>query len=304
MTICMGCGGTPAGPVVWATAAAQARLCVACGIATTTPEPAYEDRLTTLEDQHGEAFYAAPAAFRARWLAGLLPPGARVLEVGCGAGAQLQAFRASGFNVGGIEAMPTRAARAADAGLDVQPRFFEQCAPRPVWDGVYHTDLLSHVADPVDFLRQMRPWLARPDGLVAFEVGAFDDAPESWSRWLRSPGLHVHRRFYTLQGLSRLLDRAGLRCVACRDFDLGAYTAWIRAVGAARAALGRAPTQGAARDGALESAAPQSLGRARRANERFAAWLRYGPASRVPTGAPRTLLVAARFNEGVSRAET
>ena len=51
-------------------------------------------------------------------------------------------------------------------------------------------------------------------------------------------------------------------------------------------------------------AAPQSLGRARWANERFAAWLRYGPASRVPMGAPRTLLVAAQFNEGVSRAET
>ena len=304
MTVCIGCGGNPVGPVVWATQAAQARFCVACGIATTTPEPAYEDRLTTLEDQHGEAFYAAPAAFRARWLTGLLPPGARVLEVGCGAGAQLQAFRASGFNVGGIEAMPTRAARARDAGLAVKTGFFEQQSPSPDWDAVYHTDLLSHVADPGGFLRQMQPWLAGPEGVVAFEVGVFDGPPEGWSRWLRSPGLHVHRRFYTSEGLARLLARAGLRCVARRDFDLGAYTAWIRAVGVARSALGRAPSQGATRGTAPETAVPRSPSGARWANERLAAWLRYGPASRISTGAPRTLLVAARFNEGVPRSET
>ena len=291
---CIGCDQPPSGPEVWRATSAVARLCASCGIVTTSPPPAYEDTLAALEDQHGEAFYAAPAAVRARWLARLLPRAGRVLEIGCGAGQQLQAMARLGLVVTGVEAMPARAARAREAGLTVCAGFFEHATPSPAWDAVYHTDLLSHVADPMGFLSGMRAWLAQPDGLVALEVGAFPGSPEAWSWWLRSPGLHVHRRFYTPAGVRRLLDRAGLEVVAWDTHDLGAYVLWLRGVERARAALGAAPAQRSAQATASESA-PPPIGRARQANERVAAWLRYGPASRLTTGAPQTVLIAARF---------
>ncbi len=54
-------------------------------------------------------------------LRGLLPPGARVLDVGCAAGLVADGVRACGFEVEGVEPNPDMAAHARDRlGLTVQ----------------------------------------------------------------------------------------------------------------------------------------------------------------------------------------
>jgi len=97
------------GAVVWRQYRYAAHAC-RCGLVYTSPGPPPVDE-ASLTDEHVEPFYAAPAEDRAAWLASVCEGGS-LLEVGCGAGAQLAAFAAQGFTVEGIEAHPGRSEAA------------------------------------------------------------------------------------------------------------------------------------------------------------------------------------------------
>jgi 2-polyprenyl-3-methyl-5-hydroxy-6-metoxy-1,4-benzoquinol methylase len=288
------CGRPPVGPIVWSEPPYEAVLCTPCGLVETRPAPPFEDTLERLVDQHGEAFYAAPARWRARWLRGVAPEARDVLEVGCGEGHQLDAFRALGFTPHGVEAMPERVARARARGHPVQGGFIERLTPEPAYDVVYHTDLLSHVEDPVAWLRHLSAYVRRPCGVIAFEVGALLGDPSTWATLNANPGLHVHRRFFTPAALERVLTLAGLELVSVSAHDLTAYVHWLRCVAAARRLRGARPGPGAA---GTPGDTPNAAGTVRQGAEWIAAWLRYGPASRVvrrAAGGVETRLVAAR----------
>jgi 2-polyprenyl-3-methyl-5-hydroxy-6-metoxy-1,4-benzoquinol methylase len=240
-----------------------------------------EDTLERLSDQHAASFYAVPARYRARWLAARIPPG-RLLEIGCGTGAQLRAFAQAGFTVEGIEALPERAHQSAHP---VRLGFFETLTPEPIFDCVYHTDLLSHFADPVAALRRMQAWL-RPGGTIAFEVGAQAENP---ARWNDNPGLHVHRWFFTADGIRTLLEAANLKTVHLTRFNLAPYVGWLRLVRAARALKRRG--SGVATPAPNPRKAP---GRLRGISHRIASTLRYPVGRRWPGRATATALVLAR----------
>lgn len=274
---CLFCGATD-GPPVFREGRYVARGCARCGVVYTVPSPPLEDTHERLQDQHDESFYAAPAGYRARWLRSVIPIG-RLLEIGCGSGAQLDAFAAEGFTVEGIEALPDRAEQVR---WPVHIDFFERLPPEPIFDCVYHTDLLSHFIDPVAALTRMTGWL-RPGGAIAFEVGSLGAEP---ARWNDNVGLGVHRWFYTDAGLARLLAAAGLEVVARRDFDLTWYVRYLRLV--------RRLRRGARGGGEGGSTRQRSVSIPRRVSHRVAGWLRY-PMGRLWAGqATRTVLMVAR----------
>jgi protein-L-isoaspartate O-methyltransferase len=101
-------------------------------------------------EENAEAFFArsVEADMVHGWteFTALLPPGARVLDAGCGSGRDALAFHRLGFEVTAIEAAGALAALARrHTGLPIQVMTFDQVAWREAFDGVWACASLLHV---------------------------------------------------------------------------------------------------------------------------------------------------------------
>lgn len=77
-----------------------------------------------------------------------LPPGAAILDAGCGSGRDARTFRDLGYRVTAMEAAPSLAALAqAHIGLPVEVMTFDQIPWRDRFDGVWACASLLHVAE-------------------------------------------------------------------------------------------------------------------------------------------------------------
>lgn len=112
-----------------------------------------------------------------RFLAAL-PPAARILELGCGAGHHAEAMLAAGFDVDATDGSPELAALAAQRlGRPVATLLFHQLDAVEVYDAVWAHACLLHVPrrELAGVLR--RVWLAlKPGGLFAasYKTGEAD----------------------------------------------------------------------------------------------------------------------------------
>jgi 2-polyprenyl-3-methyl-5-hydroxy-6-metoxy-1,4-benzoquinol methylase len=162
--------------------------------------------------------------FVRRDIAPLLPdrPG-QVLEVGCGAGATLQWLQADGhaLQTTGIEpaadaaaAARSRVDRVLEGPLEQQ---IDQLAPAS-FDLVLCLDVLEHLVDPWDAVRQLQP-LLRPGGTLIVSLPNVRNHRVVLplllrGRWeYRDAGImdRTHLRFFSRQGARQLLEQAGLR---------------------------------------------------------------------------------------------
>ncbi len=154
-------------------------------------------------DAIAERYYAwsdaRPSATRRRWLAKALeriPPGADVLDLGCGAGVPMTRALVAGRQVTGVDisARQIELARAAVpeatfvhadmTALDFHPASF---------DAVVAFYSLTHVprADLPELLAAVRRWL-RPGGVLIASMGA-QDAPDAVEPdWLGTPMFFSH----------------------------------------------------------------------------------------------------------------
>jgi 2-polyprenyl-3-methyl-5-hydroxy-6-metoxy-1,4-benzoquinol methylase len=112
---------------------------------------------------------ALPERFEARrdWLLRHVQPGARVLDLGCGAGEFATALRAAGADPVGVDVArePLRRAALRDPTLDL--RLWEPGTPLPADDAVFDVawagEVLEHVVDLAPWLSEVRRAL-RPAG--------------------------------------------------------------------------------------------------------------------------------------------
>src|SRR2546426_3108690 len=297
---CIVCGGTSE-VVLWRENGYEGRSC-RCGTVYTTPEPP-EGAVDFTYDAHPESFYALYAPLRARWVRGCGRTG-RLLEVGCGEGHFLAAAKALGYEIGGIEPEPGRAARASQRlGIEIRRSLLEELDwPEARFDVVYHCDLLSHFPDPIRALRKMAGLLA-PNGILAFEVGTLGGIRPFWYGWIEQLGYPQHRWFYSGASLEALLRRAGLRIVRLRHFGLAPCVAFYRCrvllARLLRVLVTRSPSAG------VSTALAPDLGRTVSGGETFRGQLeewfgradqffRYRVGALAPRLGPATLLVAAR----------
>ncbi len=152
-----------------------------------------------------------------------LPAGARVLDVGCGRAQLGEAAQACGLHVTGIEVHPdaTSVARGRiERLLEVDLLDLDAVAAAlgdERFDALVFSDVLEHVAWPVEVLQSYLRWLV-PGGVVVVSVPNV----ASWDSRLRllagsfrytDSGLmdRTHLRFFTVQSARELLRDAGLK---------------------------------------------------------------------------------------------
>ena len=147
-----------------------------------------------------------------------LPPGAAVLELGCGTGEPMTRLLAARFHVTGVDisarhialaqaAIPQATFIQADmAALDFPPGGFDAVT---AFYSIIHVPREEHA----DLLRRIAGWL-RPGGLLVATMGAGDTPAGVEADWLGAPMYWSHFDSATNR---RLVTAAGLDLVAARE---------------------------------------------------------------------------------------
>lgn len=197
-----------------------------------------------------------------------LPPGlGTVVEVGCGAGALGAAYKSAnpGCRWHGIELMAEPAAVAATrldavriADVDAADPTADVC-PDPV-DCFVYGDVLEHLRDPWALVTRHAAMLS-PTGLM---VACIPNV-QHWTivesllrgRWdYADEGLmdRTHIRWFTLDGMASLFQRAGLHAYDAkpRIFGHEAHAAFLQRMQSVTAALGLDAPSFAMRTGAIQ----------------------------------------------------
>lgn len=193
--------------------------CSACQAAYTTPRPVSLDRYYPREYRAFGAIVlrvlSALYELRvSRWTR-LKPKGSSVLEVGCGPGLMLAAFRRRGWRVSGIERNEAAAETARRTlGTNTIATSLEDLPAHSRFDLIVLFQVLEHVDEPVSMLRECAKKLA-PGGRLIANVPNF----ASWqSRFAGPKWMHLdvprHIVHYTPKTLRKTLDRAGLTLCA------------------------------------------------------------------------------------------
>src|SRR5581483_2392764 len=134
-----------------------------------------------------------------------------VCDLGCWPGSFLVAARERGWRAAGVEPSLWAAQRAVERGLDVrQGELHDTGLEAGACRLVVLTDVLEHLADPGDALREAHR-LLEPGGVAWITV------PDAGSRLARTLGrrwwsvLPMHLQYFTAASMERLLARHGFR---------------------------------------------------------------------------------------------
>lgn len=138
-----------------------------------------------------------------------------ILEIGCSRGYFLRYLIQQGYSTFGIEPGPD----AGRAEIAIQKRIFrgwaEKYAPTEKFKAIFFLDVLEHIPNPHDLLKQVHSWLA-DDGIIVIMV------PNFWLQRIRvvfarfglrpfkivlSAGNHINH--FTPRTLKRLLAMTG-----------------------------------------------------------------------------------------------
>jgi 2-polyprenyl-3-methyl-5-hydroxy-6-metoxy-1,4-benzoquinol methylase len=156
-------------------------------------------------------------------------PGGELLDVGCGAGAQLVQLRGLGWRVMGVD-LDARAVEMARQRhqLDVrQGTLEEQSFPSDRFDAVTLSHTVEHVHDPQGLLRECGRVL-KPGGRFVVVTPNAESLGQKrlGASWI---GLQPPRHLYlfSCETLRRLAVRAGLRVVSVRSSVRNAEFAWL-----------------------------------------------------------------------------
>jgi SAM-dependent methyltransferase len=172
------------------------------------------DRMAELDERHW--WYRARrdvlAALITRRIA--LPPDARILEIGCGTGHNLQTLARFGA-VDGIElddAARAVAEKRVGKPIGASPLPDLTGVPDATYDLVAVLDVIEHVDEDVRSLRTIATKL-RPGGKVLITVPA-----HQWM-WSAHDVVNHHKRRYSAKSLRRLIGDAGLRIEVLSPFN-------------------------------------------------------------------------------------
>jgi SAM-dependent methyltransferase len=232
---------------------ASLRRCERCGF-TFVPQP--EDR-----SLYGDAYFESysggdyvghearrrhESRVRLDLLATVLPPPARLLEIGAAAGFFLDEARRRGYSGVGIEPNAAMAAHARETlGLGVRAGTLQEQELEPgAFDGACAFHVIEHLADPLSAVSRLRAAL-RPGGFLFIEVpNAQSTAAERRGAAWPPLDLPYHLGHFGPSSLRALLERAGLEVVLVDTIPFAIYGASSRigvlARGAAEALRARA----------------------------------------------------------------
>jgi 2-polyprenyl-3-methyl-5-hydroxy-6-metoxy-1,4-benzoquinol methylase len=138
--------------------------------------------------------------------------GGSLLEVGCGAGEQLQAMASDGWRVRGIDFDAKAVAVARSRGLDVLVGDLrDQALPNASFDAVVMAQVFEHVYDPPGLLDECARLLAPGGHLVCITPNADALGHRVYGRAWRGLEPPRHITIYTARALRLACAKAGLR---------------------------------------------------------------------------------------------
>jgi len=246
VSTCDACGAALTGNRVPGMAEVSLLQC-ACGLVTTSPRPApselpayypdtyysyipkprtrkrqvldklraYKGRYPSNDSFLARAFWTTAAAVLGNFFLFYLPyrgAGKRLLEVGCGTGADLAWARQLGWEVHGLELSESAVDVARQQGLDVQCSTFENARLAPdSFDCIIMSQVLEHLYSPRSALLRCYQLLRR-GGLLLIAVPKFD----SWTRHAMGnywPNLlfPIHLHHFNQPVLERMVRQAGFQ---------------------------------------------------------------------------------------------
>jgi len=212
-------------------------MCECCGLVWTDPRPDDAANRRFYAEDYRLSYKATPTPKRkhalresrralARYerIQPLLRPGARVLDVGAGAGFFPYVLQSHGVDVCGIEPNAGFCRWGCETfGVDVRSGFlqdFDFCAEP--FDLITLNHVLEHLPDPGAALAILRAWL-KPEGVLVVEV------PNIESRW-HAPEKRFHIGHLYNFNPDNLLRLARCRGLAPADVRLQPETAHINVV--------------------------------------------------------------------------
>ncbi|HEU0025514.1 MAG TPA: class I SAM-dependent methyltransferase [Ktedonobacterales bacterium] len=147
-----------------------------------------------------------------------LPAGARVLELGCGAGGPTTRTLAARFAVTGVDISARQvelAQQAVPSATFIQSDMTALDFPSESFDGVAAFFSLIHVPreEQPPLLARIAMWL-RPGGLFVATMGVNDTAGDVEENWLGAPMYFSH---YDAEMNRRLVEEAGLRLLSANE---------------------------------------------------------------------------------------
>lgn len=137
-----------------------------------------------------------------------------VLEIGCGGCMMLERLQSMGLKVLGVDPSPVALRSGAKKNVRVINDFFPSTQPGnqidEKFDLVFHTDVLEHVENAVEFLKPQ--WEAlRPGGYLIISL---PDCSESVERGDVSTLLHQHLNYFDKQSLASVVHAAGFNVLS------------------------------------------------------------------------------------------
>jgi SAM-dependent methyltransferase len=155
-----------------------------------------------------------------------VPPGVRVLDIGCGFGEALGYYRSRGCDAYGVEADGNVVKVAEKFGYNICTGLFDSSLYKIAsFDYVTMDQVIEHVSDPVEMLRDVADVL-KPSGLLVLST----PNPEGWgARLLGSYWVHwhipYHQHFFSYTSMRIAADRAGFELVSGKTVT---HSSWLR----------------------------------------------------------------------------
>lgn len=167
----------------------------------------------------------------------------RVLEIGCGNGAELKQIHSLGHSVEGVEPDPSAREVSQKAGIPVHVGTAEELpasVEKNTYDVVLMMHVLEHCLDPVKAISNTKKLLG-PGGRLIVEVPnnachGIQQFGATW-HWLDVPR---HLNFFTEKSLRQLMESEGLRVsqVEYRGYTRQFLQDWVQAQSQIAEALG------------------------------------------------------------------
>jgi 2-polyprenyl-3-methyl-5-hydroxy-6-metoxy-1,4-benzoquinol methylase len=221
------------------------RRCSGCGLGYTSPridgsriheiydhtywnsESAKDFGYASYEDD--VAGYKATFRLKLKALRKHVPASGRLLEIGCAAGYFLDAAREKGYEVTGVDVSSSilQAARERFGLEDLHAGLLHEVGlPHEHFDIVAMWDVIEHVSDPVDVLRQCREHLAA-EGRLVLQTQDVSSLTRKvlGAKWHHFKQLE-HIYHFSPTTIRTLLDRAGFELVHWTRRRAGKYVSF------------------------------------------------------------------------------
>jgi SAM-dependent methyltransferase len=186
--------------------------CGDCAFEFSNPEFAGEGQFyKELQAQNSEYYPGASAEFLRAVKFAQAHKLKNVLDVGCGSGSFLNLMKNAGLDTHGVELNPEGARMARANGHKISECFLEELPTDRKFDFVTAWQVVEHVSDPVDLVRQAAGRMS-PNGYLGIAV-----PNETTMRWICPydphgwPPHHISR--WRLRDLQRLGEQCGLRLI-------------------------------------------------------------------------------------------